>query len=79
MASIYLDYNVSTSVESTEAIIVVRMKGLLSVDMEAAALYAFGSRRGRPVLCFAHVTNQMGRMKVTSKKAKQTAPPICSK
>ena len=30
--------------------------------MEAAALYAFATARGKPVLCFAHVTNQMGRV-----------------
>jgi hypothetical protein len=29
--------------------------------MEAAALYAFARVRGRVVLCFAHVTNQMAR------------------
>ena len=34
-------------------------KGLLAVEMEAAALYAFAEARGKPVLCFAHVTNQM--------------------
>ena len=34
-------------------------KGLLAVEMEAAALYAFGQARRKPVLCFAHVTNQM--------------------
>jgi uridine phosphorylase len=33
--------------------------GLLAVEMEAAALYAFAEARGKPVLCFAHVTNQM--------------------
>jgi uridine phosphorylase len=27
--------------------------------MEAAALYAFSSARRKPVICFAHVTNQM--------------------
>jgi len=27
--------------------------------MEAAALYAFAEARDRPVVCFAHVTNQM--------------------
>ena len=27
--------------------------------MEAAALYAFATARSKPVLCFAHVTNQM--------------------
>jgi uridine phosphorylase len=30
--------------------------------MEAAALYAFAQARGRAVLCFAHVTNQMARI-----------------
>ena len=30
--------------------------------MEAAALYAFARARGQPVLCFAHVTNQMARI-----------------
>jgi uridine phosphorylase len=33
--------------------------GLLAVEMEAAALYAFAAARVKPVLCFAHVTNQM--------------------
>jgi hypothetical protein len=28
--------------------------------MEAAALYAFSKAREKPVICFAHVTNQMG-------------------
>ena len=30
--------------------------------MEAAALYAFAHARSQPVLCFAHVTNQMARI-----------------
>jgi hypothetical protein len=30
--------------------------------MEAAALYAFAKARNRAVLCFAHVTNQMGQI-----------------
>jgi uridine phosphorylase len=48
--------------ETAEAIAVMREKGLIAVEMEAAALYAFASARGKPVLCFAHVTNQMGRI-----------------
>ena len=48
--------------ETAEAIAVMRDKGLLAVEMEAAALYAFAEARGKPVLCFAHVTNQMGRI-----------------
>ena len=35
------------------------VRGLLAVEMEAAALYAFAAARGGAVLCFAHVTNQM--------------------
>jgi purine-nucleoside phosphorylase len=35
---------------------------LMAVEMEAAALYAFARVRHRPVLCLAHVTNQMGRV-----------------
>lgn len=30
-----------------------------AVEMEAASLYAFASATGNPVVCFAHVTNQM--------------------
>lgn len=36
-------------------------RGLLAVEMEAAGLYAFAEARNRRVLCFAHVTNQMGQ------------------
>jgi len=48
--------------ETDEAIIAMKMMGLLAVEMEAAALYAFASARGKAVMCFAHVTNQMGRI-----------------
>ena len=48
--------------ETQEAIDGARQAGILAVEMEAAALYAFAKARGRPVLCFAHVTNQMGRI-----------------
>ncbi len=30
--------------------------------MEAAALYAFAEARGQAVVCFAHITNQMGNV-----------------
>ncbi len=33
--------------------------GVLAVEMEAAALYAFAEARHKAVVCFAHVTNQM--------------------
>jgi len=45
--------------ETPEAIAAMKARGLLAVEMEAAALYAFAAARGKPVLCFAHVTNQM--------------------
>lgn len=47
--------------ETEEAIAQARNSGALAVEMEAAALYAFAHARGRAVLCFAHVTNQMAR------------------
>jgi uridine phosphorylase len=48
--------------ETASAIEAAAQRGLLAVEMEAAALYAFASAKRRPVLCFAHVTNQMGRV-----------------
>jgi uridine phosphorylase len=45
--------------ETEAAIERARARGILAVEMEAAALYAFAKARGKPVLCFAHVTNQM--------------------
>jgi len=47
--------------ETEEAIAAAQHAGILAVEMEAAALYAFAEARGQPVLCLAHVTNQMGR------------------
>lgn len=48
--------------ETEQAIEAMREKKLMAVEMEAAALYAFAQARHKPVLCFAHVTNQMGRV-----------------
>ena len=47
--------------ETATAIRHARDLGALAVEMEAAALYAFARARKRSVLCFAHVTNRMGR------------------
>ena len=46
--------------ETATAIEHARRAGVLAVEMEAAGLYAFARARGRPVVCFAHVTNRMG-------------------
>jgi uridine phosphorylase len=45
--------------ETVGAIERCRTLGILAVEMEAAALYAFAQARRKPVLCLAHVTNQM--------------------
>ncbi|MFY9602826.1 MAG: nucleoside phosphorylase [Pseudolabrys sp.] len=45
--------------ETEEAIAVARSKGILAVEMEAAALYAFARATNKNVLCLAHVTNTM--------------------
>jgi uridine phosphorylase len=47
--------------ETATTIAARQAEGVLAVEMEAAALYAFASARCRSVLCVAHVTNQMGR------------------
>jgi len=49
--------------ETEAAIRQAGARGILAVEMEAAALYAFAAARRKAVLCFAHVTN---RMAVTS-------------
>ncbi len=47
--------------ETEAAIAHSRDLGILAVEMEAAALYAFAQARQKAVVCFAHVTNQMAR------------------
>jgi uridine phosphorylase len=45
--------------ETAAAIERASARGILAVEMEAAALYAFAEARQKPVLCLAHVTNRM--------------------
>ncbi len=47
--------------ETAQAITAAQAKGVLAVEMEAAALYAFAQARNKAVLCLAHVTNTMGQ------------------
>jgi uridine phosphorylase len=47
--------------ETDVAIERARNEGILAVEMEAAALYTFATERECPVVCFAHVTNEMGK------------------
>lgn len=48
--------------ETESSLATARSAGALAVEMEAAALYAFARARGRAVVCFAHVTNQMAQV-----------------
>ena len=36
--------------------------GLVAIEMEAAALYALATAKDYPIVCFAHVTNQMAQV-----------------
>jgi uridine phosphorylase len=47
--------------ETAEAIEAARTKGVLAVEMEAAALYTFATVANKPIICFANVTNTMGQ------------------
>ncbi len=48
--------------ETATAIAAAEALGVLAVEMEAAGLYGFAAARRRPVICFAHVTNQMAQV-----------------
>ena len=48
--------------ETASSLATARTAGALAVEMEAAALYAFSRARKKPVVCFAHVTNQMAQV-----------------
>jgi uridine phosphorylase len=47
--------------ETAEAIAAARSKGVLAVEMEAAALYAFARAKKQQIICLAHVTNTMAQ------------------
>ena len=46
--------------ETASAVAAAEREGILAVEMESAALYAFALAKGRQVICVAHVTNTMG-------------------
>ena len=48
--------------ETPSSLADARAAGALAVEMEAAALLAFAAATGRPVVCLAHVTNQMAQV-----------------
>lgn len=45
--------------ETEEVIKYYKSIGIHAVEMEASALYAFAEAKGKRVICFAHVTNQL--------------------
>ncbi|PSR04880.1 MAG: uridine phosphorylase, partial [Bacteroidetes bacterium SW_11_45_7] len=47
--------------ETETAIEAMTNEGVMCVEMEAAALYAFAHARNRDVACFAHLTNTMAQ------------------
>lgn len=48
--------------ETEEAIAFAVSHGILGVEMEASALYAFAQARAKDIVCFAHITNQMAQV-----------------
>ncbi len=46
--------------ETEEMLEVGRAHNILTIEMEAAALYAMGSAKQRHIVCFAYVTNSLG-------------------
>lgn len=52
--------------ETEAAIHHAQTLGILAVEMEAAALYAFAEAQQAPLVCFAHVTNQMAQKTATT-------------
>jgi purine-nucleoside phosphorylase len=62
--------------ETAEAINDAKQRGILAVEMEAAAFYAFAKVRNANVLCIAHVTNTMGQVDQDFEKAKRMERPL---
>ena len=47
--------------ETAAAVTHARELGIAAVEMEAAALYALATAQHRDIICFAHITNQLGQ------------------
>lgn len=57
--------------ETASSVAARRAEGILAVEMEAAALYAFAEARAKSVICLAYVTNQLGRIDCDFEKGEQ--------
>ena len=49
--------------ETSKAIRKYRAEGIHAVEMEAAALYAYSKAKKKDIICFAQVSNEMGKEK----------------
>lgn len=47
--------------ETASALAARRAEGILAVEMEAAALYAYAEADDRKIVCLAHLTNELGQ------------------
>ena len=47
--------------ETSSALAARRVEGILAVEMEAAALYAYAEADDRKIVCLAHLTNELGQ------------------
>lgn len=61
--------------ETATAIAAARAEGILAVEMEAAALYAFAQAHHRKILCFAQITNQLGQITGDFEKGEANGAP----
>src|SRR6266581_9207243 len=81
LVSLYVGASWTTDApfRETEALIAQRRtEGILAVEMEAAALYAASQARQYQIICFAHVTNQMGQTEGILKRGRlREAKPLC--
>ncbi len=68
--------------ETQKLISARRAEGIISVEMEAAALLAMGMALNKPVICFAHITNSMATREDDFEKGgddgHETALKVCA-
>jgi len=58
--------------ETRHAIRHYRSKKVCAVEMEAAGLYAYARATKRNIICFAHITNQMGKAETDFEKGPES-------
>ena len=61
--------------ETRSALDAAAADGLKAVEMEVAGLYAFAQARGKSVVCFALVTNQMAQSEGDFEKGADNGAP----